>query len=206
MIEKKYRLKAFSVLLVVIMLITACESKKINQEVENPHPLSLEELSLDFLNPNITVFQLEKERKYLKKEVSEDEMFVYYTMENYQYCFTTDERYWDKSLAHLLAYIEIFGDNDGKLIGPRGIQIGDDFERVMKKFPQEDNWQDRGIEFYGKYDYENLSELEVGSLNKRSDGSIDFITLVPKGHPPYIKIHFKDNVVEKMIIYYNIIF
>ncbi len=203
MIWKKCRITALFILLIALMLITACESEIISQEVENPQPLSLEELSLDYLDPNITASQLDREGKYLKKEVSEDEMYIFYTMENYQYGFTTDEKHWEKSLAHQLVYIEIFGDNDGALIGPRGIQIGDDFESVMKKFPQEKNWK-KGYEFYGEYNYDNPSEMEIGSLNTNSDGSADFITLVPKGHPPFIKIHFKDSVVEKMIIYYRV--
>lgn len=201
--KNKYRLTAFFLLLIVLISFTACESDIINNEVEYPQPLSLEELSLDFLDSDITVSQLERERKYIKREVSEDEMYVYYTMENYKYAFTTDERHWESSLAHQLVYVEIFGDKDGELMGPREIQIGDDFEGIMKKFPQEKNWRE-AYEFYGEHDYDNPSESEVGSVNENSNGSVDFITLVPKGHPPFIKIHFKDNVVDRMIIYYSV--
>lgn len=204
MINKNAKLKTFLILLIVIILITACERDLIVKEVDNPQPLSLEELSFDFLDPQITASQLEEEGKYMKKEISEDEMYAYYTMENYTYAFTTDERHWQKSLAHRLAYIEIFDDNDGKLSGPREIKIGDDFESVVNKIPQEKKRQNGEPEFYGEYNYDNPDELELGSLNRNSDGTVSFITLVPKGHPPFIKIHFMDNVVERMILYYSV--
>jgi len=129
-------------------------------------------------------------------------MYLTYTMENYKYIFTTDKEHWEDSMSYQLLYVEILADGKGKLSGPRGIHIGDDFESVIKKFPQEKRWEEstEGI-FYGDSRTKNESELEKGSVTTFEDGKVDFITLVPKGNPPFLKIHFKNNQVKKMIIY-----
>jgi len=201
-------IKVIFILIAILLLFTGCQ-QGLTEKPENkpPKPFSIKELSLDWIDPQASIEDLEREQKYREKEISDDETYLTYRMEHCQYVFAADEEYWEKNIAHTLLYVEIFSDDGGNLPGPRKIQIGDDFDSVLKKFPQERNWQeDAGGIFYGAYTSENLSEMELGSVSLSSDGTIGFITLVPKGHPPFIKIHFNENAVSTIIIYYQIVF
>lgn len=193
----------FAIIISISLFFTACQGG-INEEENPPRPLSLAELSLDWIDENISITQIEEEQKFFKKEISEDQMYVTYTMKNFRYVFTTDEEHWGSMLHHLL-FVEIFENGNGELSGPRGIQIGDDFESTMKKFPQEVDWNNSPAgEFYGDVSLYGRADYEVGMVTTSQDQqSIEFITVVPKGYPPFLKILFKENLVEKIIIYYT---
>jgi hypothetical protein len=183
--------------------MVSCTSTSTSEvAIDKPQRLSIEELDLDWLDADITVDELEKNQTYIKKEISENGMYVTYEMENFSYVFTTDEEHWGESASSLL-HVIIFGNNDGAMPGPRGIRVGDDFDSVMEKFPQDQPWKDNqeGV-FYGMVSISDDPEFEKGSVTETKDGLPDFITLVPKGYPPYIKIHFENNHVIRMIIYY----
>ncbi|WP_206459261.1 hypothetical protein [Anaerovorax sp. IOR16] len=162
---------------------------------------SIDELTMDWIDPQITIDELEKNQEYIDKVVSEDTMYITYEMDHFLYTFTTDKDNWG-NLSHKLILVEIFKNKD-QFSGPRDIKIGDDFNSVIEKFPQDYNWEDNaeGL-FYGESGVIYDSKFEKGSVTKLENGMIEFITLVPKGYPPFMKIYFENNKVTHMIIYY----
>lgn len=82
--------------------------------------------------------------------------------------------------------------------GPRNIRIGDDFEDVLARFPQEQDYKTHPEScFYGETTYNN----ESGAVYTDFEGNIDHITLVTKDVIPFVKIHFQNNLVASYAIY-----
>ncbi|KJS20053.1 MAG: hypothetical protein VR72_16165 [Clostridiaceae bacterium BRH_c20a] len=84
--------------------------------------------------------------------------------------------------------------------GPRNIRIGESFEDVLKRFPQEQDYRTHpnGC-FYGQNTYMD----EGGAVYYNTDGSISNITVVPKDVLPFCKIYFQDGVVSRYDILGN---
>lgn len=82
--------------------------------------------------------------------------------------------------------------------GPRNIRIGDSFEDVLARFPQEQDYKTHPEScFYGETTYHN----EGGAVYLDYDGNVDHIILVTKEVLPFMKIYFKDNKVSNYVIY-----
>jgi len=82
--------------------------------------------------------------------------------------------------------------------GPRNIRIGEDFEDVLARFPQEQDYRTHPEScFYGETTYLN----EGGAVYSDYEGNIDQIIIVPKETLPFMKIYFKDNKVSAYVIY-----
>lgn len=78
--------------------------------------------------------------------------------------------------------------------GPRNLRIGESFEDVLKRFPQEQDYKTHPNScFYG----ENTYMEEGGAVSHNTDGSISHITVVPKDVLPFLKIYFQDGAVSK---------
>jgi|GEM_PF-1968853 len=88
---------------------------------------------------------------------------------------------------------------------PRGIKIGDRFEDVLKKFPQEMDYKDDKNEnlFYGDYwtKYESVGWGSVGIEN--NDFSIDngvWISAICDEYWPMLQVHFTDDLIADKIV------
>ena len=78
--------------------------------------------------------------------------------------------------------------------GPRLIAVGDRFEDVILKFPNEENWEEseKG-EIYGKYEDNDDQPYQMGSV--RESGDTKVISVYPEEGIPCLFIYFKNDVV-----------
>ncbi len=82
--------------------------------------------------------------------------------------------------------------------GPRNIRLGEDFEDVLARFPQEQDYKTHPENcFYGETTYLN----EGGAVYLDYEGNIDQMIIVPKDVLPFMKVYFKDNKVSGYVIY-----
>lgn len=82
--------------------------------------------------------------------------------------------------------------------GPRNIRIGENFEDVLARFPQEQDYKTHPEScFYGETTYHN----EGGAVYLDYEGNVDQIIVVTKEVLPFMKIYFKDNRVSSYVIY-----
>lgn len=97
--------------------------------------------------------------------------------------------------SNIVSYIRVTGFQ--WKYGPRNLRIGESFEDVLKRFPQEQNYKTHpnGC-FYGETTYQK----EGGAVYYNTDGSISNITVVPKGVLPFLKIYFQDGIVSEYYI------
>jgi len=82
---------------------------------------------------------------------------------------------------------------------PRNIQVGDKFDDVLNKFPQEKDYRtsDDGA-FYGSV--ENLAP-NFGYVTEEGDYGSPSIILATESSVPFFKVHFKDGLVEWMQVF-----
>lgn len=81
--------------------------------------------------------------------------------------------------------------------GPRNIRVGDSFEEVLSRFPQEQDYKTHpnGC-FYGEDTY-----MQEGGAVYGIGGDELQITVVPKEVLPFMKIYFQDGIVDHYVIY-----
>lgn len=83
------------------------------------------------------------------------------------------------------------------LAGPRGLKIGDPYEKVLESFPQQEGWQDAQQEFFGGY-YIYNSDLYSAYLIKSNNGTpstIDYIA-----NRLYLSFNITDGLVSGIVI------
>jgi len=98
-------------------------------------------------------------------------------------------------------WMDVYGVIDVK--GPRDIAVGDSFEDVLKKFPQQKDWKTSpNGEFYGEVSKENY--IPTGIVIENGDAKK--IIVWPQDGVPSLHIFFKDDKVEHYTIYIQNIF
>jgi len=86
---------------------------------------------------------------------------------------------------------------------PRNIQIGDKFKDVLDKFPQEKDYRLNNGLFYGEENQPSNNGSSFGWVSETSDSGRPTICVVSEKGSPFMKIHFKDDIVEWMQIFYT---
>ena len=92
--------------------------------------------------------------------------------------------------------IEVYGQYEG----PRGIRVGDSFDKVINLFPIVKDWETSEFgEFYGKI-YETEHWEPYGNVAVVSDVEKN-LTVTPTGHAPWFRVFFTDDVVTHYTFY-----
>lgn len=127
------------------------------------------------------------------EEEGTDEIYNY---GNVKYSFYSYGEY-----QQYVQYAEIIGRMNQT---PRNIQVGDKFQDVLNKFPQEKDYQknEYGI-FYG-----DAPSSPEGSSFGLVDDTFDYgkptISLVSEKSRPMLKVHFENGTVKWMQIFYTL--
>ena len=88
----------------------------------------------------------------------------------------------------------------GHYTGPRGIKVGDSFQEVLSRFPNEKDWKTSEFgEFYGKIN-ETEEKEPFGSVTVIDNGEI-WLTLSPAGYGPFFRVFFEDDKVTHYTFY-----
>ncbi|HOP11735.1 MAG TPA: hypothetical protein PK629_09630 [Oscillospiraceae bacterium] len=127
---------------------------------------------------------------------------VFYQYDGVQFEFFV--RVWDDSTEDntCRAYKAVFTENLVEF--PRGIRIGDKFEDVLKKFPQEIDYKESGNggRFYG--DCWSKRKLGWGSVSIRNgDPAFDdgvWIFVASDEYWPMLQVHFTDALIADKIV------
>ena len=99
--------------------------------------------------------------------------------------------------------LDVFGKCDVQ--GPRGIAVGDTFDSVLNKFPQEKDWRtSENGEFYGEVSKELV--VPTGLVSKNENNKEIKIVIWPQEQVPRLIIFFNNGIVDHYTIYIQNIF
>jgi hypothetical protein len=99
--------------------------------------------------------------------------------------------------------VDVYGKTDVQ--GPRGITVGDTFDNVLKKFPQEKDWRKSvNGEFYGEVSKDSV--VPTGLVSEIESVKETKIVIWPQGQVPRLVVFLKNGVVDHYTIYIQNIF
>ena len=123
------------------------------------------------------------------EETIGDGVYIFYT---YDYGDVTYDVVFDGDTI-FIDCIRVTGKTDQT---PRNIQVGDRFEDVLGKFPQDKDYkQSSDGSFYGVVRH---GDTNFGDVHKEDDRVV--ITLVGEKPWPFMKVYFKNDIVEEIVI------
>lgn len=178
----------------IVITTMICDEKNMTSDGTITKLLSDEIYNTPLIKDYLTIDLAE--RSDLKKEKID---------EGYKYSNEFIFYYYDESGN--LSWVSVIS-NDGNIIGPRGIIIGDCFEKVLALFPQEKDWHEsENGEFYGESS--ESDEPFLGALGKASTFDSDGInykdmTLVTETQLPFFQLNFLNDILTEYRIYINI--
>ncbi|WP_066495546.1 hypothetical protein [Abyssisolibacter fermentans] len=184
----KKLLIVISLIIFTTLIFSSCKNnEKKKEQTTNtfvePRIFSVEEIyNFELLRSDWTKEQMDKAN--FKKKDNEPNGWTTYCDDNIEYI------YYDWFESKTPEVIAVYGEYEG----PRGIKIGDKFEDVLYKFPQEKDWKKSTFgEFYGTI-YETEQWEPVGNVGIRNEEE-KHITLHSKQGGPFYTIYFKNDIV-----------
>ncbi|WDV48141.1 hypothetical protein PV797_10685 [Clostridiaceae bacterium M8S5] len=184
--------KKTSIIMIVIithLIVCSCNGNVNKDKVTSENKkakifIAKEIYEFKLLRSDWTKEQMEKED--FKKKDDEPEGWTTYCDDGVEYL------YYDWFESKTPEVITVYGKHEG----PRGIKIGDKFEEVLSKFPQEKDWKksDYG-EFYGTI-YDTDQWEPTGNVGIRNEEE-KHITLHSKQGGPFFTIYFRNNIVSQ---------
>lgn len=154
----------------------------------NRSTLTADMLAIDWIDTDVTIESLEKEAKYISKEVTEDKTEIRYYMDGYEYHFYNGE-FWGDEMHGVLSGI-LITETSSENCGPLGIKIGDSKKDLIDKYP--DTYANRSMpEAYGNYVWHVVD-----------DGEVTAIKFIPMEIVPFAAISFDQNVVSEIYLYH----
>lgn len=181
----KKLLIVISLIIFTTLIFSSCKNNEKKQEQTTntiePRIFTVEEIyNFELLRSDWTKEQMEKAN--FKKKDNEPNGWTTYCDDNIEYV------YYDWFESKTPEVIAVYGTYEG----PRGIKIGDKFEDVLSKFPQEKDWKKSTFgEFYGTI-YETEQWEPVGGIRNEEE---KHITLHSKQGGPFYTIYFKNDIV-----------
>lgn len=149
-------------------------------------------LAVDWIGTDVTIDSIEKDKKYISKEIDDVEGMIRYNMGTYYYNFYESD-FWGDDLYGVLKSVVITETTDNTE-GPLGIHIGDSKENLSVKYPNTFT-SDPELMNNGNY------VLHVGNLGPDNESEIRF---VPESITPMVSVVFKDDKVCRIRISYDV--
>lgn len=207
--------KFYGCMIVGIMLIfvfTSCKSevtaKSAFEEKDESYAttrVQAEELYFDGLDTHLTIEQIENDGNFDSKRLIGNGWFTSYEINSIEYFFNSDAEVWQyEDLRGKLKSITLKANNQ-LVKTPRDIEIGDSFEDVITKVPQEQDWRKgENKVFYGDdvAVFSLYHHSEQGTVSTDEVGNIEGITIIPKGALPSLTISFEENKVTSISLRY----
>lgn len=115
--------------------------------------------------------------------------------------FTDEDRilFYPDEKAEFVSSAVVYGKG---IKGPRGIQIGDNFESVMAMYPQDDDYR-TNVLFYGIDEFDVSGKVYISDLSRLKDTFAQYegpgcpicLILIPDEKYPFMKLYFDDHFV-----------